>query len=136
MQRAIVDAIQADADAVAILDAGAAQAVYQAGSRAYEVPSLDFRRVLRRKEEITEPLLIQFNGHGRTMDEVIDIGHMLERLFDRDTWYTLGGIYMRSEWVDDAPAEDGPDKHGRFHQSWDYEFEAVRSKYVIEVTES
>lgn len=131
--RQVKAAIEAHAVGVALLNDG--DAVYQEGVRQYEVPSLDVLRVSRSKAEVTEPLLLQFTGHGRTQQEVIDIGNMLERLFDRDTWYDLGDVYLTSTWVDDGPAE-GPDKHGRFHQSWDYTFEAVRSKYVRETMES
>ena len=128
-------AIEADDDAVAILGPAEAQAVYLDGLRRYEVPSLDIRLVTRGKEELVEPLMVQFNGHGRDLQDIIDIGTMLERLFDRDTWYELDDIYLWSSRLEDGP-EDGPDKHGRFHQSWTYTFEPPRSKYVNEVVDS
>ncbi len=131
--REVKAAIEMDEDGVRVLNDG--EAAYLEGSRRYEVPSLDILNVNRGKEELTEPLLLQFTGHGATLQDVIDIGTMLERLFDFDTWRDVGEIYMHTTRIDDGPLE-GPDKHGRFHQSWDYMFDAPRSKYVRETMES
>lgn len=123
--RKIAAAIEAHATGVAVLP----QSPYLTGVREYRVPSLDMQFLSATKDEVMEPARIQFNAHAATYDDLLDIGQMLEDLFDRDTWHTLDGIYMRSEKVEDGP-DHGRDTDGYYHQSFDYLFETVRSKYV------
>ena len=128
---AIGDAIEAHALGVALLD----ESPVLSGIRQYRTPSLDMQLVTAGKDEVMEPARIQFNGHADRYEDLLDIGQMLEDLFDKDVWYTLGGIYLHSTKVEDGP-DQGRDTDGKYHQSWEYLFETVRSKYAAEVADS
>lgn len=127
----IAAAIEASPVGVVVLE----ENVLLTGVREYRIPSVDMQFLSATKAEVMEPTRIQFNGHAGEFEDIVDIGQMLEDLFDRDTWYTLDGMYLWSTKVEDGP-DQGRDTDGRFHQSWEYLFETVRSKYVHTVEDS
>lgn len=121
---AALDALVADSALEAVVDG----AIYMAGERGFEVPSVEWTLVDVTPAELFEPFTVQFDGFARTMDDVLTIQDRLYAVLHSEVWRTLGGVKMRTQFSAVRQIEGAED--GVLGLSIDFEFEPFKERFA------
>jgi hypothetical protein len=104
--------------------------IYPAQSaRPVTVPSVEYTLITDTESELFNPIGIQVDLWARGIKKAAQIERRIRVLTHGDTGQDLGGerVWMRYR---DARTLDYPSDAGVIHRTLDFEFEAVRGKYV------
>jgi hypothetical protein len=127
--QAMVEAMEADARITAIVG----DAIYLTdGEREFEVPSITGTLIASTQGERFTQSEWQLDCFGKTMQDAVDLGERIVRLFDRDVRAWIGGLRVWSR-VTDEREFHGPVADKVYRRSLDIELEVIRSRYVREV---
>lgn len=118
--------IEADATVQGVLGSGP-MALYKAGERNFEVPSLEWTLVSETPDfEVFQDLLIQFDPFVRTEGDLETLHSSLYRLFHRDREWTTGGVKFRSQFI---AARIQPAVDGVYQGPVEFSVKTVRQRY-------
>lgn len=123
----ILAIIKADAGLGAIFGAGANMALYKAGERDFEVPSLEYSILSETPAaEVFERIRIQFDPFVRSEANLRTVHDRLYALFNQDREWSSGGTQFRSRFVG---AYSVPAAAGVYQGPLEFWFEVVRQLY-------
>lgn len=128
---AIAPAILDDPDIVSVIGS----ALYLAGTRAFEVPSITALLVVDLEEENFAPADWQFDIYTRTQASLRTVAKALRRLFDTDVQQDLGGFPLWTEFLE-GRQPIGPEKDEYHRYTLDFRFTPGRSLYLTAAQES
>ncbi|MFW6012478.1 MAG: hypothetical protein ACOC92_02080 [bacterium] len=101
---------------------------YLAGERPHEVPSWDWMMLVDLEEEVEGSQDFQFDLYAETAQSVRDAERALRRLLVRDRPYTLGGEWLRGEYIAGREFR-GPESDQYFRRSLDIRLTTLRDRY-------
>lgn len=95
---------------------------YRQGS----APSIQYTVIVTSREEVMEPVLIQWDIFATSFRQLIAIERRLRRLFHWTGWRTMGGVSMSSVYVDSR--DHPPPEPGVWHRSIDFRAQPVAER--------
>lgn len=124
----IAAAIEQDEEIGAVLGRGEAMAFYLAGSRAFQVPSMEALLVVESEEEVDAPMEWQFTISARSFDDIVQVEKALRRLFPDQELVNLGSAEFRVAQLD-GQMLPSPNADGVMSKLKEFRFTPVRSRY-------
>lgn len=107
----------------------AASDVVMNGERAFKVPSIEWTLINDGQGELFETLLVQFDIWTRDVDDIVTAETAMRDTLHAETWRTLGGIKMRSQYAGGRNLV-GPED-GVLGRSLDFEFESFHERFAV-----
>lgn len=122
----VAPAILADAEIAGVIG----DALYLAGTRAFEVPSITALLIVDTESENWAPADWQFDVFAKTQADLRQVCKALRRMFDTDVQQELGSFLLWTEFLD-GRADVGPEAATEHHRySMDFRFTPGRSLYL------
>lgn len=112
-----------------VISAIVGDAIYLAGDRAFEFPSIEGLIVVEDENERFAPVDIQFDIYTEGMVELEAVANRMHGLFHKDTRVEIGGLNMWAEFVPSG-GPFGPTTQGYCRKSMDFRFTPIRRRYV------
>ena len=123
---AIAPTILADAEISSVIG----DALYLAGSRKFEVPSITALLIVDTEGEVWAPADWQFDLYMKTQAQLRTAARALRRLLHAEVQQELGPFLLWTEFLE-GRADVGPDDVQAFHRySMDFRFTPGRSLYL------
>jgi hypothetical protein len=94
------------------------------------VPLLELRLVSDLENELWAPTIIQWDIWVKTLPEAVRAERALRRLFHADSYVTIGGIEMWSEYLDGDSSTATPDRDGFFGRAIRFRHTPLRERYA------
>jgi hypothetical protein len=127
----VLEAIATEAAGDSVLELIYGDAIRQAGSAEYAIPSLEHTLIADSEVEQWAPHTVQWDQFCATQAALIESERALMRLFNHDVPVEIGGLMMWSLFLEGAELS-APDRDGVHARAVRFRFTPIRERYTLD----